>query len=56
MKNLTKQLKQKSKQLNDPIFKELSEQYEMIQNYKSMAKYREFAQQQSENKSLITSK
>jgi hypothetical protein len=56
MNNLTKQLKEKSKQIQNPIFEELKEQFEQTQFYKSMAKFREQAEQQFANKSLTVSK
>jgi hypothetical protein len=54
--NLTKQLAKRVKETTCPILQELQEQYEQTQFYKSMAKFREQAEQQFANRSLTISK
>jgi hypothetical protein len=55
-RNLTKEIAKRVKQTADPIMEELLEQFEQTQFHKSMAKFREIAEQQFANKSLTISK
>jgi hypothetical protein len=54
--NLTKEIAKRVKQTTCPIMEELQEQYQQTQFYKSMAKFREQAEQQFANRSLTISK
>jgi hypothetical protein len=55
-RNLTKEIAKRVKETTDPIMQELQEQYEQTQFYKSMAKFREQAEQQFSNRTLTSSK
>ena len=55
-RNLTKELAQRVKETKCPIIEELQEQYEATQFHKSMIRFREMAEQQFSQKSLILTK
>jgi len=55
-RNLTKELAQRVKATKCPIMEELQEQYEATQFHKSMIRFREIAEQQFSQKSLILNK